>query len=122
VEANLSRRATRPDKRIPISLSALGFSEVHVEVVDDYIVEGDRASQVPRLCNGPAARAVAECGIVIVRVDSTTPPVAAARRAEKVSLPMGGIDGRGGEYGNRRVEVRCRRVELAFTGKRLALF
>lgn len=62
-------------------------------MVNDHIVEADGAGDVLGLCNRPVARGVAEGGVVVVRVNRTTPPVAATGRAHKVRLPVGGVDG-----------------------------
>ena len=75
-------------------------------------MERNRTRHVRWLSNGPITRAVAKSGILIVRVDGTTPPVAAAGRTQKVGLPVGGIDGGRGEHRNCRVQVRGRRMEL----------
>jgi len=62
-------------------------------MINDHIMEGDRARDAPRLRNGSAARAVPKRGIVVIWVDRAPPPVAAAGGAEEVGLPVRGVDG-----------------------------
>jgi hypothetical protein len=80
------------NQSIKAGLRVLGLGHVPVEVRDGQVMEPDGAVDAARRGGHLTAGAISEGGVVIIRVDRASIPVAAPLGAQKVCCPVRRVD------------------------------